>query len=77
MMDWEPIMTDPVDSNPAAAPEERTPPDESWLKVGTIAALSALAGGLAAAWYYRKTLTRLKEAEDAPVKEQNRSDDEA
>ncbi len=35
----------------------------AWLKVGAIAAASALAGGLAAAWYYRKTLDSLREAE--------------
>jgi hypothetical protein len=27
---------------------------------------SALAGGMAAAWYYRKTLARLREAEERP-----------
>jgi hypothetical protein len=35
----------------------------SWIKVGAIAAASALAGGLAAAWYYRKTLDSLREAD--------------
>ena len=35
----------------------------AWVKVGAIAAASALAGGLAAAWYFRKTLDRLREAE--------------
>jgi hypothetical protein len=35
-----------------------------WIKVGVFAAASALAGGLAAAWYYRNTLTRLKQAEN-------------
>ena len=35
-----------------------------WLKVGSIAAASALLGGLAAAWFYRKTLSRLREAEN-------------
>jgi hypothetical protein len=35
----------------------------SLLKVGLLAAASALAGGLAAAWYYRKTLARLRQAE--------------
>jgi hypothetical protein len=32
--------------------------------MGLLAAASALAGGLAAAWWYRKTLSRLQEAED-------------
>ena|GEM_PF-1789397 len=36
-----------------------------WLnKVGTVAAASAILGGLAAAWFYRKTLSRLREAEN-------------
>ena len=35
----------------------------SWLRVGFVAAASAVAGGVAAAWYYRKTLARLRQAE--------------
>ncbi len=34
-----------------------------WIKVGAVAAATALAGGLAAAWYYRSTLEELREAE--------------
>jgi hypothetical protein len=30
-----------------------------WLKLGVVTAASALAGGLAAAWWYRKTLEKL------------------
>jgi hypothetical protein len=37
---------------------------KDWLRVGAIAAASALLGGLAAAWFYRKTLSRLQEAEE-------------
>ena len=36
-----------------------------WVKLGILAAASALAGGIAAAWWYRKTLKRLQEGEDA------------
>ena len=43
-------------------PQKPQPP--GWLKVGAIAAASALAGGLAAAWFYRKTLTKLQEGEN-------------
>lgn len=43
---------------------ERGPSPRGWLKVGTIAAASAVLGGLAAAWFYRKTLSRLREAEN-------------
>lgn len=35
-----------------------------WLKLGVIAAASVLAGGLAASWWYRKTLTTLRQAEE-------------
>lgn len=38
---------------------------QAWIKLGALAAASALAGGLAAAWYYRKTLDRLREAESS------------
>ena len=49
----------------------------SWLKVGLFAAASALAGGMAAAWYYRKTLTRLRQAEnEAPAAEFSVADDD-
>ena len=34
-----------------------------WVKLGMVAAASALAGGLAAAWFYRKTLNTLRNAE--------------
>ncbi len=34
----------------------------AWVKVTTIAAVSALAGGIAAAWFYRKTLKKLQHA---------------
>ena len=36
-----------------------------WLKLGAVAAASALAGGLAAAWWYRKTLTKLRQADES------------
>ncbi|WP_348262417.1 hypothetical protein P8935_21795 [Telmatobacter sp. DSM 110680] len=44
--------------------EPYDPASRGWLKVGTIAAASAVLGGLAAAWFYRKTLSRLREAEN-------------
>lgn len=40
-----------------------------WFKVGIWAATSALVGGLAVAWYYRKTLARLQQAEGLVLKE--------
>ena len=49
--------TEPPASAPGGAPR-------GWLRVGAIAAASAALGGLAAAWFYRKTLSRLREAGD-------------
>jgi hypothetical protein len=36
----------------------------NWLKVSAVAAGSAFLGGLAAAWFYRNTLARLRQAEE-------------
>jgi membrane associated rhomboid family serine protease len=38
----------------------------NWLKVAAVAAVSAFAGGLAAAWWHRKTLAKLRESEENP-----------
>ncbi|MBS1802228.1 MAG: hypothetical protein JST28_02615 [Acidobacteria bacterium] len=35
---------------------------QGWLRLGAVAAASAVLGGLAAAWFYRKTLSQLREA---------------
>jgi flagellar basal body-associated protein FliL len=43
---------------------ERKPSQEStsgWVKLAVLTAASAVAGGLATAWFYRKTLARLRE----------------
>jgi flagellar basal body-associated protein FliL len=45
----------------------RTPGISAWIRIGAIAGASALAGGLAAAWFYRKTLNTLREAESQSV----------
>lgn len=37
---------------------------QGWLRVGVIAAASAVLGGLAAAWFHRRTLSQLREAEN-------------
>ena len=42
-------------------------PTSGWVKVGIIAAASAVAGGIAAAWWYRKTLIRLRQAEESAL----------
>jgi hypothetical protein len=45
-----------------ATTSERGGASAGWLKVGAIAAGSAVLGGLAAAWFYRKALSQLREA---------------
>lgn len=35
-----------------------------WVKLGAVAAVSALAGGIAAAWFYRKTLAAMQRVEE-------------
>lgn len=56
-----------VNSEPRASRRSAAP--HGWLKVGAVAAASAVLGGLAAAWFYRKTLSRLREAEDGVLRE--------
>jgi len=48
----------------SASSEKNTDKPSGWLKVGAVAAASAFAGGLLAAYWYRKTLTKLREAEE-------------
>ena len=56
--------TNPLESEASSsAPASGTAVFPAWIKVGAIAAASALAGGLAAAWFYRKTLNTLRQAE--------------
>jgi hypothetical protein len=73
-------------STPLNREEEResaasTEPSTGWLKVAGFAAVSALAGGLAAAWWHRKTLVKLRQSEqrsanaDIPVPENDLADD--
>jgi hypothetical protein len=46
-------------------------PPSGWFRLGMVAAASAFAGGLAAAWWYRKTLTKLRESEELTENPQN------
>ena len=58
------LTTTTVDQSTASAdPSVFQPHRSRWFKVTAVAAVSAFTGGLAAAWYYRKTLSRLQEAE--------------
>ena len=55
--------TEETNINRSATYDQTNTKAPGWLKVGALAAASALAGGLAAAWFYRKTLARLRQAE--------------
>jgi hypothetical protein len=62
-----------VDPGAALNATRKAEENSGWLKVGTIAAASAVLGGLAAAWFYRKTLTQLREAENEISDSESRS----
>ena len=57
-------MTNSFDSSTSSASQPANTSPSNWLKLGAIAAASALVGGLAAAWWYRNTLTKLRQAEE-------------
>jgi hypothetical protein len=52
-------------SEPSSTKKDRQLP--KWFKVSAIAAGSALAGGIAAAWFFRNTLETLRAAEEDPT----------
>jgi hypothetical protein len=58
-------MTSDFESASSATGPESSEGRSRWVKVGFVALASAMAGGLAAAWWYRKTVARLREAEAA------------
>jgi hypothetical protein len=62
----EPHTTKPLESARSTDPSASGGSLSAWIKVGAIAAASALAGGIAAAWFYRNTLNKLRKAESAP-----------
>jgi hypothetical protein len=57
-------MVKPADSNGYSSKMIAVDQAPGWLKVGIVAAASALAGGLAAAWWYRKTLKTLRQTQE-------------
>ena len=58
-----PIAVKATNKNTSAGIATPIPRRSTWLRLTAVAAVSAFTGGLAAAWYYRKTLSRLQEAE--------------
>jgi hypothetical protein len=71
------ISNDSKTSEHVPAGEERR---GGWIRVGAVAAASAVLGGLAAAWFYRKTLTQLQavdlDAEDTKFRTTEFPEDE-
>jgi hypothetical protein len=53
-----------LNSSSSSGPKPKAKPLAGRLKVGTVAVASLLAGGLIAAWWYRKTLLKLRKAEE-------------
>ncbi len=68
-------------NNGAPDPIRQLGEHRGWVKVGAIAAASAVLGGLATAWFYRKALSQLREAEneipdsDSEITEDERAED--
>jgi hypothetical protein len=46
------------------------PETTGWARIGLIAMASAVLGGMATAWWYRKTLIRLRQAEETTANPQ-------
>ena len=57
-------MASDLESAPSATEPVQEPDTPNWLKVSAVAVASALAGGLAVMWFYRNSLTHLRQAED-------------
>jgi hypothetical protein len=60
-------MAKPSDSDGYSSKTNTNGHAPGWLKVGIVAAASVLAGGLAAAWWYRKTLKTLRQTEEITI----------
>jgi hypothetical protein len=57
-------MASSLDSSNYQESEEVPSKPHGWVRMGTVAVGSALAGGLLAAWWYRKTLNQLRQADE-------------
>jgi hypothetical protein len=57
-------MTNSLDSSGSPESDSNSGRPAGWLKLGTVTAASVLTGGILAAWWYRKTLARLRHAEE-------------
>ena len=60
-------MASSLDSSDYQENEEAPSKPHGWLRMGAVAMGSALAGGLLAAWWYRKTLNQIRQADEEGV----------
>jgi hypothetical protein len=58
-------MTTPLKSSTSSPKDQAKTELPGWFKLGVVTAASALVGGLAAAWWYRKTLEKLREGPES------------
>jgi hypothetical protein len=56
-----------LESDTSPQTQTETIPASEWLKLGIVAAASVLAGGVAAAWWYKSTLKKLRQADQKPI----------
>ena len=59
-------MVNEIESESSKTQPENRPQRPGWFRLGVVAVASALAGGVAAAWWYRKTLNKLHESGENP-----------
>jgi hypothetical protein len=59
-------MANSLESSTSSTSEKAGSASPGWLKLGIVAAASVLAGGLAAAWWYRKAFMQLRQADEKP-----------
>jgi hypothetical protein len=58
------IMANSSDSSTSSPLPKTNQQPSGWLRVAAVAAASALAGGIAAAWWHRKTLAKLRQSDE-------------
>jgi hypothetical protein len=59
-------MANSLESSTSSTSEKAGSASPGWLKLGIVATTSVLAGGLEAAWWYRKAFMQLRQADEKP-----------
>jgi hypothetical protein len=63
-------METPVESSSSSSSAQEAAVPPAWSKIGLVAMASIVLGGMATAWWYRKTLIRLRQAEETAANPQ-------